>query len=112
MLKAIHAQENRAAAEGKARAVIDSFREMKLNKTAELLEGFAGETLTFYAFPDTHWRCIRTNNPLERIIREIRRRTPFCPKTRSLRVMLLSCSNTRARHGVLQPFAALRTESI
>jgi transposase-like protein len=27
------------------------------------------------AFPEEHWRRIRTNNPLERILREIRRRT-------------------------------------
>jgi hypothetical protein len=33
------------------------------------------ETLTYYAFPSEHWRRIRTNNPLERILREIRRRT-------------------------------------
>jgi Transposase, Mutator family len=33
------------------------------------------ETLAYYAFPEEHWRRIRTNNPLERILREIRRRT-------------------------------------
>ena len=33
------------------------------------------ETLTFYTYPASHWRRIRTNNPLERIMREIRRRT-------------------------------------
>src|SRR6201981_2800023 len=33
------------------------------------------ETPTYYAFPEEHWRRIRTNNPLERILREIRRRT-------------------------------------
>ncbi len=33
------------------------------------------ETLVYYAFPEEHWRRIRTNNPLERIMREIRRRT-------------------------------------
>ena len=33
------------------------------------------ETLTFYDFPFKHWRRIRTNNPLERIMKEIRRRT-------------------------------------
>ena len=33
------------------------------------------ETLTYYAFPEEHWRRIRTNNPLEQIMREIRRRT-------------------------------------
>src|SRR5246500_5623341 len=30
---------------------------------------------THYAFPDIHWQKIRTNNPLERIMKEIRRRT-------------------------------------
>ena len=33
------------------------------------------ETLTYYGFPEEHWRRIRTNNPLESILREIRRRT-------------------------------------
>jgi transposase-like protein len=33
------------------------------------------EILAYYAFPEEHWRRIRTNNPLERILREIRRRT-------------------------------------
>ena len=39
------------------------------------LEQAVHETLTYYAFPDIHWQKIRTNNPLERIMREIRRRT-------------------------------------
>ena len=33
------------------------------------------QTLSYYDFPSAHWRRIRTNNPLERIMREIRRRT-------------------------------------
>jgi transposase-like protein len=33
------------------------------------------ETLTYYAFQEEHWRRIRTNNPLGRVPREIRRRT-------------------------------------
>jgi len=37
--------------------------------------GNVSETLTYYAFPDIHWQKIRTNNPLERIMKEIRRRT-------------------------------------
>src|SRR5947209_17839329 len=48
---------------------------MKLRTAAELVEQKVGETMTYYAYPSTHWRQIRTNNPLERIIREIRRRT-------------------------------------
>lgn len=42
---------------------------------ADLLEESGHETLTYYAFPGSHWIKLRTNNPLERIMREIRRRT-------------------------------------
>lgn len=37
-------------------------------------DGFA-ETLAYTEFPPDHWRRIRTNNGIERINREIRRRT-------------------------------------
>ena len=33
------------------------------------------DTLSDSRFPPEHWRRIRTNNPLERIMREVRRRT-------------------------------------
>jgi putative transposase len=75
MLKAIHAQEDRTAADAKARDVIAKLQAAKLRKAAELVEQGVAETLSYYAFPEPHWRRIRTNNPLERIIREIRRRT-------------------------------------
>ncbi|MFI4879858.1 MAG: transposase, partial [Steroidobacterales bacterium] len=75
MLKAIHAQEDRPCAESKAREIVTKLRAMKLPKAAELVESKAQETMTYYAFPSNHWRQLRTNNPLERIIREIRRRT-------------------------------------
>jgi len=75
MLKAIHAQENRAAAETKARAVVDELRRQRLGGAAELVDAHVAETLTYYAFPDSHWIKLRTNNPLERIMREIRPRT-------------------------------------
>ena len=48
---------------------------MKLGKLAEWISTTVSETLTSMAFPSKHWRRIRTNNPLERIMREIRRRT-------------------------------------
>lgn len=41
----------------------------------ELLEKHLAECLTFYRFPETHWRHIRTTNALERAFREVRRRT-------------------------------------
>lgn len=44
-------------------------------RAAELVDANVAETFTFYAFPDTHWIRLRTNNPLERINREIRRRS-------------------------------------
>ncbi len=75
MLKAIHAQESRAAAEEKAGAVFEELRRQRMGRAAELLDAHVHETLTFYAFPDSHWIKLRTNNPLERIMREITRRT-------------------------------------
>jgi transposase-like protein len=55
--------------------VIEKLRALRLTRAAELAEAAVEETLTYYAFPEEHWRRIRTNNPLERILREIRRRT-------------------------------------
>lgn len=75
MLKAIHAQESRRTAEAKAEGVIAELRRQRMTRAADLVETSVGETLTYYAFPDIHWQKIRTNNPLERIMKEIRRRT-------------------------------------
>ena len=75
MLKAIHAQECRAAARAKADEVIVKLKAMRLAKVAGWLEETVDETLVYYAFTDEHWRRIRTNNPLERIMREIHGRT-------------------------------------
>ena len=75
MLKAIHAQENHKEAMAKAESVAKRLKEMKLPKAAELVSDSIGETLSYYFFPQEHWRRIRTNNPLERIMKEIRRRT-------------------------------------
>ena len=75
MLKAIHAQEDAQAAKEKARQVTTKLREMRLARAAEIVEAGIDETLSYYAMPPEHWRCLRTNNPLERLMREIRRRT-------------------------------------
>ena len=74
MLKAIHAQESRKAAQDKADEVVAELRVKRMVRAAELIEESIGETLIYYAFPDSHWQKIRTNNPLERIMKEIRRR--------------------------------------
>lgn len=75
MMKAIHAQEDKAEARKKAKSVTEKLKSMKLGKAAETVEKGIDETLTYMDFPQTHWRKIRTNNPLERLMREIRRRT-------------------------------------
>ena len=75
MLKAIHAQEDRREAEIKAAAVAEKLETMKLGRAAQMVREGAGETLTYMDFPREHRRCIKTNNPLERLNREVRRRT-------------------------------------
>lgn len=75
MLKAIHAQEDKAAAREKADAVVKKLREMKLSSAAKKVEEGIEETLTYMDFPAQHWLRIRTNNTMERVNREIKRRT-------------------------------------
>jgi putative transposase len=75
MLKAIHGQEDRPAAREKAEAVANKLEAMKLGQAASIVRSGVDETLSYMAFPREHWTRIRTNNMLERIMREIRRRT-------------------------------------
>jgi len=75
MLKAIHAQEDKKAAIEKADAIAQKLREMKLTKAAQKVEEGIRETLTYMDFPMEHWTRIRTNNTLERLNKEIKRRT-------------------------------------
>jgi putative transposase len=75
MLKAIHAQEDLGAARAKAKLVVSRLREMKLPEAALRVEMGIEETLMYMRFPREHWVRIRTNNTLERLNREIKRRT-------------------------------------
>ena len=75
MLKAIHAMESREAGERKAASVADELDAMRLTAAAKCVRGGIAETLTYTRFPREHWRRIRTNNAIERLNREIRRRT-------------------------------------
>jgi transposase-like protein len=47
--------------------VVEKLRAMRLAKAAEIVANGIDETLSYYAMPPEHWRCLRTNNPLERL---------------------------------------------
>ena len=75
MLKAVHAMESRGASEAKAAEVASELESMRLAEAAKVVRAGLAETLTYTRFPPQHWRRIRTNNAVERLNREIRRRT-------------------------------------
>ena len=75
MLKAIHAQESKKASRAKAASVVAELKAMKLSEAAKKVEAGIEETLTYCDYPSEHWSKIRTNNVIERMNREIRRRT-------------------------------------
>ena len=64
------------AAEARERLgqVVDQLR-AHAPKVAALLEDAEAELLAFYAFPAEHWPKLRSTNPLERVNREIGRRS-------------------------------------
>ena len=75
MLKAIHAQESKKASREKAASVVAVLKAMKLPEAAKKVADGIEETLTYCDVPSEHWTKIRTNNVIERMNREIRRRT-------------------------------------
>lgn len=75
LLKAIHSQESKESARAKAQEVSRKLREMRLSLAAKKVDDGIEETLTFMEFPSEHWSRIRTNNMLERVNRELKRRT-------------------------------------
>lgn len=74
-LKAIHASEDKAAAVEKAESVAAKLESLRLKEAAKKVRDSIGETFSYYDFPMEHRVRIRTNNALERIMKEIRRWT-------------------------------------
>ena len=74
MLKTIFAQETKADAETQWEAVADALRE-KQPKLGALMDASRDDVLAYMSFPREHWAQIASTNPLERVNREVKRRS-------------------------------------
>jgi transposase-like protein len=73
-IRTVYAQPDAAAAHEQWRRVADTFR-LRFSRLAEVLDAAAADVLAYTAFPFAHWRQIWSNNPLERLNKEVKRRT-------------------------------------
>src|SRR3954466_5665044 len=74
LLHSVYDQPDAASVHAQFDRVLDALAD-KLPKVAEHLEAARADVLAFTAFPKEVWRQIWSNNPSERLNREIRRRT-------------------------------------
>jgi transposase-like protein len=74
VVRSIFAQPDADSVRTQHEHVVDQL-EAKFCDAARLLSEAKDEILAFASFPKEHWRQIWSNNPLERLNREIRRRT-------------------------------------
>ena len=74
VIRSIFEQPDEASARAQLRRVVDGLRE-RFPAVAELLVGAEADLLVHFTFPDSHRRQIRSTNPLERLNKEIKRRT-------------------------------------
>jgi len=73
-VRSIFEQPDRAAAETQLLLVIETLRS-RSPTVVRLLEEAEGEVLTFYDFPAEHRRQVSPTNPLERLNKELKRRS-------------------------------------
>jgi transposase-like protein len=86
LIRPIFTAEDGEQARAQVTAALERLEE-PLPKIHELLAEAEDDLLAFYAFPDDHWPKLRSTNPLERVNREIGRRTDVVgifPNDRSL----------------------------
>jgi putative transposase len=73
-VRTIHAQPDADATRAQLHAVV-AMLEDRFPKAAEILAGAESDVTAYAAFPRAHWRKISSTNPLERINKEIKRRS-------------------------------------
>jgi transposase-like protein len=73
-IRTVFVQPDPQAAREQWRRVADSFRG-RFPKLAQLLDDAEADVLAYLGFPSEYWRQIWSNNPLERLNREVKRRT-------------------------------------
>lgn len=73
-IRTVFAQPEAEMARQTWRQVAEGFR-LRYPKLAALLDEAEADVLAYLAFPAEHWRQIWSNNPLERLNREVKRRT-------------------------------------
>src|SRR5438309_7307666 len=73
-IRTVFVQPDPQAAREQWRRVADSFRG-RFPKLAQLLDDAEADVLAYLGFPAAHWRQIWSNNPLERLNKEVKRRT-------------------------------------
>ena len=74
LVRSIFAQPDAAAVHAQFGRVLEQLAE-RFPAAAEMLEEAGPDILAFTSFPQPHWRQIWSNNPQERLNKEIRRRT-------------------------------------
>ncbi len=75
MVRTIFAQPSAEEVWAQHRRVVDHLSQVGLTDAGNHLDQAGSEILTFTGFPKAHWKQIWSNNPQERLNKEIRRRT-------------------------------------
>jgi transposase-like protein len=91
-IRTVYAQPDAAAAHEQWRRVAETFRP-RYERLADLMDAAEADVLAFAAFAPGHWHKIWSNNPLERVNKEVKRRTDVVgifPNTAAV-VRLVGC---------------------
>ena len=73
-IRTVFAQPDPASARATWQRVAESFR-LRFPRLAQLLDDAEEDVLAYLGFPHEHWHQVWSNNPLERLNKEVKRRT-------------------------------------